>query len=111
MCQILLLASSSELDFRIFSLLPSKYWIQIKEIKTRDTTKGRVGRSCTNHRTGLSTKCTLIKTCSDILRTGTEAKFRPFVDSLHPPHLNISHLPVDFSAYEGSVHTLRCDAL
>ena len=22
-----------------------------------------------------------------------------------------SHLPVDFSAYQGSVHTMRCDAL
>ena len=34
-------------------------------------------------RTGLSTKCTLIKTGFKNLRTGTEAKFRPFVDSLH----------------------------
>ena len=34
-----------------------------------------------NH-TGLSTKCTLIKTGFKTLRTGTEAKFRPFVDSL-----------------------------
>ena len=33
-------------------------------------------------RTGLSTKCTLIKTGLKNLRTGTEAKFRPFVDAL-----------------------------
>ena len=32
--------------------------------------------------TGLSTKCTLIKTGFKNLRTGTEAKFRPFVDAL-----------------------------
>ena len=36
-----------------------------------------------NDCTGLSTKCTLIKTGFKNLRTGTEAKFRPFVDSLH----------------------------
>ena len=34
-------------------------------------------------RTGLSTKCTLIKTGFKNLRTGTEAKFRPFVDALN----------------------------
>ena len=33
-------------------------------------------------RTGLSTKCTLIKTSFKNLRTGTEAKIRPFVDAL-----------------------------
>ena len=33
-------------------------------------------------RTGLSTKCTLIKTGFINLRTGTEAKFRPFVEAL-----------------------------
>ena len=33
-------------------------------------------------RTGLSTKCSLIKTGSKNLRTGREAKFRPFVDAL-----------------------------
>ena len=33
-------------------------------------------------RTGLSTKCTLIKTGFKSLRTGTEAKIRPFVDAL-----------------------------
>ena len=33
-------------------------------------------------RTGLSTKCTLIKTGFKNLRTGTEAEFRPFVDAL-----------------------------
>ena len=33
-------------------------------------------------RTGLSTKCTLIKTGFKDLRTGTEAKIRPFVDAL-----------------------------
>ena len=33
-------------------------------------------------RTGLSTKCTLIKTGFINLRTGTEAKIRPFVDAL-----------------------------
>ena len=33
-------------------------------------------------RTGLSTKCTLIKTGFKNLRTGMEAKFRPFVDAL-----------------------------
>ena len=32
--------------------------------------------------TGLSTKCTLIKTGFKSLRTGTEAKIRPFVDAL-----------------------------
>ena len=33
-------------------------------------------------RTGLSTKCTLMKTGFKNLRTGTVAKFRPFVDAL-----------------------------
>ena len=33
-------------------------------------------------RTGLSTKCTLIKTGFKNARTGTKAKFRPFVDAL-----------------------------
>ena len=33
-------------------------------------------------RTGLSTKCTLIKSGFKNLRIGTEAKFRPFVDAL-----------------------------
>ena len=33
-------------------------------------------------RTGLSTKCTLIKTGFKNLRAGTEAKFRPFFDAL-----------------------------
>ena len=33
-------------------------------------------------RTGLSTNCALIKTGFKNLRTGTEAKFRPFVDAL-----------------------------
>ena len=33
-------------------------------------------------RTGLSTKCTLIKTSFKNLRTGMEAKFRPFVNAL-----------------------------
>ena len=33
-------------------------------------------------RTGLSTKCTLLKTGFKTLRTGTEAKFRPFVDDV-----------------------------
>ena len=33
-------------------------------------------------RTGLSTKCALIKIGFKNLRTGTEAKFRPFVDAL-----------------------------
>ena len=33
-------------------------------------------------RNGLSTKCTLIKTSFKNFRTGTEAKFRPFVDAL-----------------------------
>ena len=42
------------------------------------------GRSVLHHRTGLSTIRTLIKTGSKILRTGTEAKFRPFVDALGP---------------------------
>ena len=32
--------------------------------------------------TGLSTKCTLIKTGLKNVRTGTKAKFRPFVDAL-----------------------------
>ena len=32
--------------------------------------------------TGLSTKCTLIKTSFKKARTGTMAKFRPFVDAL-----------------------------
>ena len=32
--------------------------------------------------TGLSTKCTLIKTGFKNLRTGTKANFRPFVDAL-----------------------------
>ena len=34
------------------------------------------------NRTGLSTECTPIKTGFENLRTGTEAKFRPFVDAL-----------------------------
>ena len=33
-------------------------------------------------RTGLSTKCTLIKTGFKNVRTGMKAKFRPFVDAL-----------------------------
>ena len=33
-------------------------------------------------RTGMSTKCTLMKTGFENLRTGTEAKFRPFLDAL-----------------------------
>ena len=33
-------------------------------------------------RTGLSTKCTLIKTGFKNLHTGTEAKVQPFVDAL-----------------------------
>ena len=33
-------------------------------------------------RTGLSAKCTLIETGFKIVRTGTKAKFRPFVDAL-----------------------------
>ena len=33
-------------------------------------------------RTGIGPKCTLIKTGFKNLRTGTEAKFRPFVDAL-----------------------------
>ena len=33
-------------------------------------------------RTGLSTKCTLIKNGFKNLRTGTNANFRPFVDAL-----------------------------
>ena len=33
-------------------------------------------------RTGLSTKYTLVKTGLKNLRTGTEDKFRPFVDTL-----------------------------
>ena len=37
------------------------------------------------HRTGLNTIRSLIKTGSKILRTGTEAKFWPFVDSLIQP--------------------------
>ena len=42
-----------------------------------------VGRSVLHHRTGHSTIRTLIKkTGSKILRTSTEAKFRPYVDSL-----------------------------
>ena len=35
-------------------------------------------------RTGLSTKCTLIKNGFKNARTGTKAKFRPFVDALVP---------------------------
>ena len=35
--------------------------------------------------TGLSTKCTLIKTSFKNARTGTKAKFRPFVDALSCP--------------------------
>ena len=34
------------------------------------------------NRTGLSTKCTLIKTGFKNARTGTKAKFGPFVDAL-----------------------------
>ena len=43
-------------------------------------------------RTGLSTKCTLIKIGFKNLRTGTEAKFRPFVDAsnLEQPRLNLA---------------------
>ena len=43
------------------------------------------GRSVLHNPTGLSTICTLITTGSKILFTGTEAKFRPFVDSLIQP--------------------------
>ena len=38
-------------------------------------------------RTGLSTKCTLIKTGFKNLRTGTQAKIRPLVDALLPINL------------------------
>ena len=41
-------------------------------------------------RTGLSTKCTLIKTGVISLRTGTEAKFRPFVDALNIGWLSLT---------------------
>ena len=37
-------------------------------------------------RAGLSTKCTLIKTGFKNLRTGTEAKSRPFVNALFPKY-------------------------
>ena len=50
-----------------------------KTVGGQESTKARVGRS----RTGLSTIRTLIiKTSSKILRTGTEAEFLPFVESL-----------------------------
>ena len=41
-------------------------------------------------RTGLSTKCTLIKTGFKSLRTGTEAEIRTFVDALRPGDPNIT---------------------
>ena len=40
-------------------------------------------------RTGLSTKCTLIKTGFKNARTGTKAKFRPFVDALCVTELKV----------------------
>ena len=42
-------------------------------------------------RTGLITKSTLIKTGFKNLRTGTKAKFRPFVDAVVPNQKNFKH--------------------
>ena len=52
------------------------------KILVKDINK-RSGRSVLYHRTGLSTIRTLIKTGSKILRTGTVAEFKPFVDFLY----------------------------
>ena len=48
-------------------------------------------------RTGLSTKCTLIKTGFKNARTGTKAKFRPFVDALVKTFLFSSTVPIGYS--------------
>ena len=53
-------------------------------------------------RTGLSTKCTLIKTGFKNLRTGTEAKFRPFVDAL----FQTKQKPFCFTPYSNSLRHL-----
>ena len=50
-------------------------------------------------RTGLSTNCALIKTGFKNLRTGTEAKIRPFVDAalcfnIQPTWRNIKDLEI-----------------
>ena len=51
-------------------------------------------------RTGLSTKCTLIKIGLKNLRTGTEVKFRPFVDALVGIHTIFFALLFAANAYE-----------
>ena len=53
-------------------------------------------------RTGLSTKCTLIKTGFKNLRTGTEAKFIPFVDAL----FQTKQKPFCFTPYSNSLRHL-----
>ena len=54
-------------------------------------------------RTGLSTKCTLLKTGFKNLRTGTEAKFRPFVDALVLTPWMIIRNPVCFKEHHSIV--------
>ena len=51
-----------------------------------------------HHRTGLNTIRTLVKTGPKILRTGTEAKFRHFVDSLP---INISSMKYALKSVPG----------
>ena len=60
-------------------------YLQISWISWAQGINKRSGWGVLYHRTGLSTICTLVKTGSKILRTGKEAKFRPFVDALLGP--------------------------
>ena len=57
----------------------------------------------------LSTKCTLIKTGFKNLRSGTEAKFRPFVDALVPTKESYTILLLYHSDHHLTSETLRCD--
>ena len=57
----------------------------------------------------LSTKCTLIKTGFKNLRSGTEAKFRPFVDALVPTKESNTILLLYHSDHHLTSETLRCD--
>ena len=58
---------------KVMGLLPCSFFLGPKKYQ-------KIARMF--DRTGLSTKCTLIETGFKNLRTGTEAKFQPFVDSL-----------------------------
>ena len=54
-------------------------------------------------RTGLSTKCTLIKSGFKNARTGTKAKFRPFVDALQVPEPNGNQALSFLFKWEGEI--------